>query len=399
MGNRQIKGIQLERIGGDADFIVLHKDGVIRDAYFVSRAPIRGFEKLMIGKNPIFAVEASMRICGICHSAHGIAAAEAIEDALGIAPPPNGIMLREMIGLLNRIQSHLVHLIFIVRDLLKEKLVWDVTLEGIRLLGDVSLLLSRFGGAPTHPPYIVIGGVQCLPKEKHLEESKKKIKSVIERLLKIKDIMFDEDNWSEKAEILSGIKHEHDFMASHIYYGDRYNIDTEAIIVRNYVEYRGDNVPESAKKTTSCIALYKGRPVEVGPRARLTLYGIFSDNSLLGIQKARILETIMAAERVYEILQDIDVTEPSKTVTLVLRRGKGVGVYEAPRGTLVHYVEINREGRIARHRIVVPTMFNIPIIEKLSVGLPVEVADVVPRLYDPCIPCSTHKIEVRENEA
>ena len=157
MSSNNIIDIDLARIGGDAKFIVLHDGKKICDAYFISKAPIRGFEKLMVGKNPVFAVEASMRICGICHSAHGIASAEAIEDAVGIVPPPNGIILREIIGLLNRLQSHFIHMVFVVRDLFTESVANDLLLRGIMLLRDVSEILTRFGGAPTHPPNIVIG--------------------------------------------------------------------------------------------------------------------------------------------------------------------------------------------------------------------------------------------------
>lgn len=395
MSGQQYKQIELMRIGGEAQFLVYHKDGRIDKAYFISRAPIRGFEKIMIGKNPVFAVEASMRICGICHAAHGIAAAEAIEDAVGIIPPPNGIILREIIGLLNRIQSHLVHLVFIVRDLVVEKVAWDLMMRTIKALSNISLLLSRFGGAPTHPPYIVIGGVQEIPKQKYLEDAKKKLGEIKKEFEEISDVLFDEENWTELSNIISGIKNENAYLASHLFYGDRYNINLDKIVVKNYCDYRDNDVPDEASKTSSCVAIYGEKCVEVGPRARMVLYGKFNDNTLLGVQKARMLETIICLDRICELINEIDLSEPSKTVTLILRRGRGVGVYEAPRGTLIHFVEIDNEGRISMHRIVVPTMFNIPIIEKSSIGLPLEVADLIPRLYDPCIPCSTHLIEVK----
>jgi len=84
------KNIDLQRIGGEAELIVYDDGGVVRQAYFITIAPVRGFEKIVKGKNPVFAVNAVMRICGICHAAHGIASAEAIEDAMGVSPPANG---------------------------------------------------------------------------------------------------------------------------------------------------------------------------------------------------------------------------------------------------------------------------------------------------------------------
>ena len=173
MSHNTYKIRDLFRIGGEAEFLVLHKDGIIVDSYFIARAPVRGFEKMLIGKNPIFAIEAAMRICGICHSAHGINAAEAIENALGIFPPLNGVILREIVGLLNRIQSHILHLALITPDLVKPELKMDAIRREVDLLGMISNVLAKFGGAPSHPPNIVIGGVESMPKQRYIDDSVK----------------------------------------------------------------------------------------------------------------------------------------------------------------------------------------------------------------------------------
>jgi coenzyme F420 hydrogenase subunit alpha len=148
----------LQRIEGEAEFIAYASKEKIVDAYFVSLAPIRGFERIVKGKNPVFAINAAMRICGICHAAHGIASVSAIEDALGIAPPSNGRVIREILGLLNRIQSHVTHLILITPDILSKEFTRGILVKEVALLNKVSDLLARIGGAPTHPPNIVIGG-------------------------------------------------------------------------------------------------------------------------------------------------------------------------------------------------------------------------------------------------
>jgi len=67
--------------------------------------------------NPVFVINAAMRICGICHATHGIASSEAFEDAMGIMSPYNGLLLREVIELVNRIQSHILHLILMLPDI------------------------------------------------------------------------------------------------------------------------------------------------------------------------------------------------------------------------------------------------------------------------------------------
>ena len=105
----------------------------------------------------------------------------------------------------------------------------------------------------------------------------------------------------------------------------------------------------------------------------------------------------MAIDRVISLIEEIDLREPCKTERLVFKRGRGIGVYEAPRGTLIHKVALGPEGRIIDYQITVPTEFNIPHMEGACRGLSSVMADLVPRIYDPCIPCATHVVEVGEN--
>ncbi len=388
---------ELDRIGGEAKLVIVHDDERVVDAYFLTLAPVRGFEKLVLGKNPIFVVEAVMRICGICHAAHAIAAAEAFEDALGIMPPANGRILREAIGLINRVQSHLFHLVLLLPDILVENEVRTYVVETIKLLNLVNEIMMRIGGAPTHPPNVAIGGIAKPIPEASLREAIRRVDEVRKLFEDLREKIFSSDRVSPKVELLR--KHsafrDGGFIASHLFYGDKHNIDVEKVSVVRYEEFRKNVEMGSGSRTTSMVALYDGKIVEAGPRARLRTYKEFADGSLLGLQLARLNEIELALHRIKELLQQVELSAPVRTGTIVFRRGRGVGVYEAPRGTLIHFVELDDEGRVRSYRIVVPTMFNIPVIERCLVGLPIEIVDVVPRLYDPCIPCSTHFVRVR----
>ena len=54
------------RIAGEAKLVIMHDGGVVEKAFFIPNASVRGFERLVRGKNPLFVVEAVMRICGLC---------------------------------------------------------------------------------------------------------------------------------------------------------------------------------------------------------------------------------------------------------------------------------------------------------------------------------------------
>lgn len=390
---------ELDRLCGEAEFIVFHDNEKIVNAYFVSKAPVRGFEKLVLGKNPVFAIEAVMRICGICHASHGIAAAEAFENALGIMPPPEGRRLREVIGLLNRIQSHLYHLLLMIPDIVGREKSSAYILDVIHVLNNVNDILIRVGGAPTHPPNIIIGGVLKPPTEASLKECFRKLGIVREKYLELKNKL--EELYSDNKYVEELQKHflPNDVLklASHLFYGDRYNIEPSKVRIVRYEEYRRNNRVNMEDKelplTTTQIALYDDKIVETGPHSRLTLYRGYEGSSLWDLQLTRLEEIELAIDRIEELLENIRLSAPFKT-SVVYRYGRGIGVFEAPRGTLFHYVELNDDGRITNYVIVVPTMFNIPVIERVAEGVSIEIADMIPRIFDPCVPCTTHYVRI-----
>ncbi len=387
--------IRLDRIGGDAEFLVYHDGRKVIESFFISTAPVRGFEKLVLGKGPLFVIEAVMRICGICHAAHGIAAAEAIEDAVGIMPPINGRIVREAIGLINRVQSHLMHLMLLIPDIHPLNGEGrDLLINVIKVLNKVNELMAKVGGAPTHPPNITVGGISKPLKDSTLNEAIRITKNLIKDFTYINQVAINALERNEgRLDLLKDIKVNNDYLASHLFYGDKYSINVKDVKVMRYEELRG-SVPKLVKeKNTTLVATYKGNIVEVGPRARMVLYKDAGGDSLLSIQLLRMQEIILSLERIDELLSRVRRNEPVKT-PLIAREGVGIGVYEAPRGTLIHKVELDSDGRVVNYQIIVPTMFNIPIMEKASRNIPPHLADLIPRIYDPCIPCTTHLIRV-----
>ncbi len=385
----------MDRIGGEAEFLVVSVGGVVSDAYFVATAPVRGFERLVRGKNPVFVVNAVMRICGICHAAHGIASVEAFEDAMGISPPRNGRLLREVIGLINRIQSHILHLTLLLPDIIPRGELINYSIRTIKLYNTISDLLGVIGGAPTHPPYIVIGGVSKTPDEKTISKTMESLEKFLDTYRELRDELELRAGESERARMLMEREYWPEMVATHLFYGDRFNIDPSKIKTVKYEEYRGNNeTPPEARENSSLIAYYSDKIVEVGPRARLSIYRGFTGKTLWDIQVARFTEIEIDTQQIIRLLEKIDPMEPSYTKLLAFRPGRGVGVYEAPRGLLVHHVVLDDNGRVSDYKIIVPTMFNIPHMEIAARGVRAEYADLIPRIYDPCIPCATHVIEV-----
>jgi coenzyme F420 hydrogenase subunit alpha len=132
--------------------------------------------------------------------------------------------------------------------------------------------------------------------------------------------------------------------------------------------------------------------VEVGAAARLTRFRNFGERGTIGQLVARQMECMQA---VYELLTAIDELDPAGAVlsgTIPSGDGRtGWAANEAPRGTLVHIVQVKNR-HVQRFRMAVPTTWNMPTAGRALAGSPWQLAEFIIRGYDPCISCATHMV-------
>ena len=98
----------MTRIEGHLKIEATLEDGKVTDAQCEGTL-YRGFEQILIGRNPLDAIQISQRFCGVCPTPHGIASCQALENAFGIMPPKNGRIIRNIMQGANYIQSHVLH--------------------------------------------------------------------------------------------------------------------------------------------------------------------------------------------------------------------------------------------------------------------------------------------------
>jgi len=370
---------------GHAKLILEVNDaGIVTKAYYPNTTPVRGFETMLKGKPSEFAPIAVMRICGICQTTHGIASCEAIEDAIGCEIPEDGMLLRELVGLGNRMHSHPLHHLLIADDFIKPN-EQDLRIEAIKLIQKMrkvgQLIVDIVGGEGIHPPNIVIGGMRTNITERakskiyyacrEYEKDAYKMYELLEMLI---------ERYLEEVGIPDLGAHGYPYIATHTTFGDRYAInwdDVTEIPAQRYYEN-----PEIAQTATNQIPLYCGVPVEGGPRARLAKFGNFKvGGSALDINLARAQENLGAVYRVFEILDELNLNGKTR-VEPEYKDGFGIGVHEAPRATNTHIAEVGKDGRIKSYKIIAASTWNMPIVEKAIEGYPHQYAEVIMRAYD-----------------
>ena len=370
------------------------EDGIIKEGYYYSLIPVRGYETLLIGKEATSAPILASRICGLCQITHAIASAKAIEDACNIEVSEKAEKLREALGLAVRIYNNLLHQIVISEDLFednRERLDFIRKIQVVRKI--VSKVLESVGGEIIHSPNIRVGGIseplEEFVREKligSLEEITPTLHSVEQTFLTILSEKWEKHNIPETLG-----SHNLKFFSSDKFYSGKVKIEN---IKEEYPQTFYKEL-EIKREASNRIPLIDNEFRETGPRARKVLFdGLKSKGGIKELYKCRSSETLEAMERLKGILKENTFSDKEElwNRSFPFSDGEklGVGVHEAPRGTNIHTVKIDRRGKISYYKIIVPTAINFPVISEALKGEKVEFAEFIVRAYDPCIVCASH---------
>ena len=444
---RTIQVDPVTRIEGHGKItITLDETGKVSDAFF-GVAEFRGFEKFCEGRMLWDMPMITSRICGFCPVSHHLASVKAAESLLGVEPPPAAIKLRELLNLGQIIQSHALHFFFCgMPDFLgpdvdaADRSVFGmlnnnegVAKNAIKLRKVGQDIVDCVGGGRLHPVACIPGGMS-----KHLEylERIKLIEGVLNGVkLARKAVGLIKDLFAKNRELFMGFA---SFPSGHmalvkdgnlaLYDGQIRTIDHQGGVLGEFdakdylshIEERAD-----AKSWTKSVTL-KGRgddgayrvaslsrinvaegistPVAAEELKELKQIGDGKPiQSSLFYHYARMIELLHATERARELLMDAEIMSTHVRVPVERKGGEGVGVLEAPRGTLFHHYWANDDGRITKVNLLVSTAHNKLAMDK-SVRMVAE--DIVKngeipqsdlnkletaiRCYDPCLSCSTH---------
>jgi hydrogenase large subunit len=437
------------RLEGHLAIKVSIDDGRVDNAWTMG-THFRGFETILAGRDPRDAPVITSAICGVCHSDHALAAARAAEDAAGIRwsdLPENAVLVRNIVAAAQYLWDHLAHTFVLTGP--------DYDLYGLGLKNYATLLkevvlpvqrwgheiIAIFGGKTphhwsTHPggetaPVDVDKIAQAHARLKNIEQVYKNVKPVVESYLDAHAELFEfgvgypnflaygdlpdpadpdnvERNFYKRGVIIDGEKRTLDH--AKIY---------EHVTSSYYQEGTGGNPAEKAQPrpeygkqaayTWVTAPRYEGEPYQVGPLARLVVSGYYKPRNPMGSSTgdrlmARFVSAGLVVEKLYEYVSALT---PGGAVAIpysVPDSGKGVGIREAPRGALGHWVNIEGK-KIAKYNIITPSNWNFsPRDDKGQLGpveralLDVPVDDLkrpinvvrTTRSFDPCLACSVH---------
>ena len=430
----------LSRIEGHARVEIEVREGKVLSTRFQAMEK-RGFTLIVKGVPAEQMPVIVPRICGVCSTAHHVAAVKALEDAYGVTPPPLSVTIRELLLLGQLIQNQATSLfVFTMPDRLGVESIFHVTTEEadkkvqfniarqalmVRQLG--TDLITLAGGQFIHPVKAVVGGVSSGVDPGKAAAFQQRIIDALptscdlvnaywEISVRMKDRIgtWGDDQPAYYITSTTDTKPNFDSSAIRVMAPDGSDAGTynaaEFFRTLTFEEtdysYAGrtsfrDGVMRANSLARANMTRSMGTALADGFLARLRTEFGNPAHPILLFDLCRGIELVYALERAVELLaQPLDGKDMD--VPYQPRDGEGWGLVEAPRGPLIHHYVIEN-GKIALGEFIIPTVHNMLAIERAlrvaaeryisedSVNMELEKAvGRVVRAFDPCIACATH---------
>lgn len=451
MATQKVTIEPVTRIEGHAKVTIhLNDTGKVEHAYMHVNE-FRGFEKFCEGRMYFEMPYITPRICGICPVSHHLAAAKAGDALMGCPPPRPASLLRELMHMGQIIQSHGMHFFELAGpDLLLGFDSDPATRNVVGLIGanpelaTKAVMLRKFGqeiihtlgGRRLHPVFAVTGGVN-----KALQPAERDgiLKDLDANIATIQIGIGLMRGWAEQN--MEDINKFAVFPTGYfglttpdngleLYDGNirligKDGVQLEKFDGANYLDIIAEHVENwSYLKFPYYKKLgYPNGVYRVGPLGRLNIAeqidtplaneefkkfkalnnGKPVENTLY-YHYARLIEALFAAERVRVLCDDPDIMSTDIMNTKQEFQGRGVGIIEAPRGTLIHDYHADSNGQLTSVNLIVSTGHNnwamsnavdsvakTYIDGKVTEGMLNRVEAAI-RAYDPCLSCSTHAV-------
>lgn len=443
--------------------IFLNDAGNVERAY-LQVPELRGFERFCLGRASEEMPRITPRICGVCPTAHHMASTKTLDALYDVDPPASAKAIRELLYNIFMLEDHVLHFFylggpdFIVGPDVpasQRNILGVIATVGKEIAGQVIKarrecreVMQLIAGKAIHPVCGLPGGVS----KPLTEEDRKKIQKLAKGW-----IAFSQFSLKAFEDIVLGNKTYVDLIIGDVYKHETYYmglVDSKNKVTfydgmlrvvspdgkeflkfpaKDYLKHVAEHVEpwtyvkfcylkkigwkgfvdgkDSGVYRVAPLARLNAADAMATPLAQAEYEKFFKTlggkpvHSTLAMHWARLIEALYSAERIAELAALPELTDPKvRTLPTKVPR-EGVGVVEAPRGTLFHHYKTDEKGLLTDVNLIVATQNNLaPIcmsIEraakalikngKVSDGL-LNMVEMAFRAYDPCLACATHAI-------
>jgi len=443
--------------------IFLDDQGEVANAYF-QIPELRGFEKFCVGRPAEDMPNLTDRICGVCPEAHHMASSKALDALFHVEPPPTAKKLRELMYSIFYATDHTTHFYalgapdFIVgpeapaaeRNLLGviAKVGLEVAAKVLKMRRDGHNLIMMMTGRRVQPNWGLPGGVSRGITEEQRREIEARGREAIDfalfSLQAFRDIVLGNKAYVDL--ILGDMYAHHTYSMGMVDAQNKVNFYDGLVRVvdpdgKEFVKYAPgeylDVLAEHVEPWTYLkfpylkqvgwkgfvdgkdSGVYKCTPLSrlnasdgmATPRAQEAYEEFYKTlggkpvHQTLATHWARLVELLYATERWVELATDPEITGPEFRRLPTATPDEGIGIVEAPRGTLTHHYKTDARGILTEVNLIVGTTNNYaPIamsVKKAAQGLihkgqvtegKLNMVEMAFRAYDPCFGCATHSL-------
>ncbi|MFH1737801.1 MAG: Ni/Fe hydrogenase subunit alpha [bacterium] len=443
--------------------IFLNDEGNVDRAYF--QVPeLRGFEKFSQGRPAEMMPQITSRICGVCPTAHHMASTKALDNLYKVDPPPAAKKIRELVYSTFTVEDHALHFFFLggpdfvvgpkapksERNILGVlgKVGLELGKEVIGLRKQMRDLISLVGGKVIHPVFGLPGGVSKAfteeTRQKFIEAADHGVKFGLVSLGLFNDIVLKN---SEYFDMIASDAYTHKtYYMGLVDEDNKVNFyDGQLRVVapngeefikfpgQDYLDHVAEHVepwsymkfcylkdvgwkgftegPESGVFAVAPLARLNAAEGMATPKAQEAYEHFYQAlggkpvHHTLATHWARLIEMLYAAERMQELANDPEILDPNVRTIPTETPEEGIGVVEAPRGTLIHHYQTDKRGLITKANLIVATQNNAARIamsvDKAAKGViskgeiddgVLNLIEMAFRAYDPCHGCATHML-------
>lgn len=464
MAGKTITIDPITRLEGHGKITIILDDNGDVDRAFFQIPELRGFEAFCVGRPAEDMPQITSRICGVCPTAHHIAATKTLDSLWGVEPTPAARTIRELFYNLFMFEDHAIHFYFLggpdfivgpqapaaSRNILGvvEKVGLDTGKKVIEIRRRCREIMGKMGGKVIHPVLGLPGGVAKAVTPEMREEisafavdarefAQFTLKAFGDIVLKNKeyvdvilsDTYYDRTNYMGMVDGNNKVN----FYDGNIRVVSADGKEMEMFAPKDYADIVAEHVEEWSYikfpylRKVGWKGFVGGNDsgiVRVGPLARLnvadgmatplaqeeydkmfkTLGGKPVHNTL-AMHWARLVELLYAAERIGELAGAEELVSTDIRNMDMKTPKEGMGIVEAPRGTLIHHYQTDEKGVLTGVNLLVATLFNsAPIcmsVEKAARSLIkggkvndglLNMVEMAFRAYDPCLSCATHNL-------
>jgi F420-non-reducing hydrogenase large subunit len=443
--------------------VFLDERGSVERAFF--QVPeLRGFEKFVQGRPAEEMPQITSRICGVCPTAHHMASTKALDGLYRVTPPPAARKIRELFYSAFVTEDHALHVYFLggpdfivgPKSPAAERNVLGVIARvgvevGQKVIGmrrKLREMMTAIGGKAVHPVLGLPGGVA-----KHISPSEQeKIKLIAKEAVDFGSFTLETFNKlvlqnSEYVDLIRSDAFTHrTYYMGMVDQANRVNFydgpvrvvtpegkEWKKFAAEKYLDYIAEHVEpwsyvkfaylkplgwkgftEGSESSVYCVAplarlnTAEGMATPLAQEAYQQYFAALGGKPVhhtLANHWARVIELLYAAERLKELADDPEITDSQIRTLPTEAPREGVGVVEAPRGTLIHHYQTDEKGIIQKANMIVATQNNAARIamsvEKAAKGLIsngnvsegiLNMVEMAFRAYDPCHGCATHSL-------